>query len=307
MTSQSPRIYIYKITFEEVQYYYYGVHKEKRFDEYYMGSPKTHKWCWDFYTPKKQILEFFEFNDEGWLEAQEVEKRIIRPVYNTDKWCLNESCGGIISLEMYSNGGKKVKELGLGIFGLTPEQKSENSRRSGKKGGKIGGKIGGKKAKELRLGVHGRTKEQMTEDGKKGGKISGEKTKELGLGIHGLTQEQRCESSRKGGKIGGKIGGKKAKKLGVGVHGRTKEQMVEHGRKGGKIGGKKSKELGVGLHGLTPEQTSENGRKGGNSASKITNSQKWMCLETGFVTNPGNLTKYQKKRDIDTSKRIRIL
>jgi hypothetical protein len=77
MTSQSPRIYIYKITFEEVLYYYYGVHKEKRFNDYYMGSPITHKWMWDFYTPKKQILQFFEFNDEGWLEAQEIEGKAV--------------------------------------------------------------------------------------------------------------------------------------------------------------------------------------------------------------------------------------
>ena len=55
MTSQSPRIYLYKITFEEVSYYYYGVHKEKRYNEYYMGTPVTHKWVWDFYTPKKHI------------------------------------------------------------------------------------------------------------------------------------------------------------------------------------------------------------------------------------------------------------
>jgi hypothetical protein len=47
------RIYTYKITFEEVPYYYWGSHKEKRYNEYYMGSPVTHKWCWDFYTPKK--------------------------------------------------------------------------------------------------------------------------------------------------------------------------------------------------------------------------------------------------------------
>jgi len=33
MTSQSPRIYTYKITFEEVPYYYYGSKKEKAFDE----------------------------------------------------------------------------------------------------------------------------------------------------------------------------------------------------------------------------------------------------------------------------------
>jgi hypothetical protein len=102
----SPRIYLYKITFEEVSYYYYGVHKEKKFDEYYMGSPVTHKWCWELYTSKKQILQLFDFTDEGWIEAQEVEKRLIKPFYNTDKWCLNEHCGGKISLKMLSEAGK---------------------------------------------------------------------------------------------------------------------------------------------------------------------------------------------------------
>jgi hypothetical protein len=65
MTSQSPRIYLYKITFEEVPYYYYGVHKETKFGEEYWGSPKTNKWCWELYTPKKQILQLFDFTDEG--------------------------------------------------------------------------------------------------------------------------------------------------------------------------------------------------------------------------------------------------
>jgi hypothetical protein len=268
MTLQSPRIYIYKITFEEVPYYYYGVHKEKIFGEEYWGSPKTHKWCWELYTPKKQILQLFDFTDEGWLEAQEVEKRIIKPIYNTDKWCLNENCGGIVSLETRINGGKisgkRTKELGVGIFGLTPEQRSENS----KIGGKIGGKKGGEKAKELGVGVHGRTKEQIKKDSRKGGK----KTKELGVGIHGRTKEQMCEDSKKGVK--------------------------------------KRKELGIGIHGLTPEQRSENSRKGGKRGGKIgskkTNSQKWMCTETGFISTPGPLTRYQKARGIDTSKRRRI-
>ena len=265
MTSQSPRIYIYKITFEEVPYYYYGVHKEKRFNEYYMGRPVTHKWCWELYTPKKQILEIFSFTDEGWLEAQEVEKRLIRPVFNTDNWCLNENCGGMISLETRKIGGKKTKELGVG--------------------------------------VHGRTKEQMSEDGKngaiQGARNGGKKSKELGVGIHGLTPEQTIENARKSGKIGGK----KVKEMGLGIHGRTKEQMTEDGRKGGKIGGKKAKELGLGVHGRTKEQIIEDGRKG----AKKTTSQKWMCIETGFVTNPGNLTKYQRARGIDTSKRMQIL
>jgi hypothetical protein len=99
MTSQSPRVYTYKITFEEVPYYYYGVHKEKVFNEEYWGSPKTNKWCWELYTPKKQILEFFEFSDEGYLEANLVEDRLIRPVLNNE-WCLNESCGGVRSLKI---------------------------------------------------------------------------------------------------------------------------------------------------------------------------------------------------------------
>ena len=89
MTSQSPRIYTYKITFEEVPYYYYGVKKEKKYNEEYWGSPVTNKWCWELYTSKKQILQLFDFTDEGWIEAQEVEKKLIRPFYNTDKWCLN--------------------------------------------------------------------------------------------------------------------------------------------------------------------------------------------------------------------------
>lgn len=48
--------------------------------------------------------------------------------------------------------------------------------------------------------------------------------------------------------------------------------------------------------------------KGGGYKKKgdPTNLQKWACLETGFITNPGNLTKYQKARNIDTSKRKRI-
>jgi len=41
--------------------------------------------------------------------------------------------------------------------------------------------------------------------------------------------------------------------------------------------------------------------------AKKTNSQKWMCEETGYITTSGPLTLYQKTRGIDTSKRVRIL
>ena len=221
MTLYSPRIYTYKITFEEVPYYYYGVHKEKRFDEEYWGSPYTHKWCWELYTPKKQILEIFEYSNNGYTKAQEVEKRLITPLLN-NKWCLNENVGGVFSLKSCSysgrKGAEKIKELGLGIHTLTLEERKENSKK------------GGNKCKELGLGVCGRTKEKMREDGKKGA----EKTKELGLGIHALTLEQRIEINKK------------------------------------------------------------------------INSQRLECTETGYITTSGPLTLYQRKRGIDTSKRIKI-
>jgi hypothetical protein len=246
MTYQSPRIYTYKITFEEVSYYYYGVHKEKKFGEYYMGSPYTHKWMWKHYTPKKQILEFFEYTDDGWIEAQEVEKRLIRPFYNDDKWCLNENVGGRFSIE--------------------------HQRRAGRKSGVVNGKKAGQKCKELGLGICGLSYEERV----KYGKIGLEKQKELGVGIYALTPEQMTENGKKAGKIGGKIGGK--------------------------ISGKKHKENKTGICGRSKEQIIEDSKKG----SKKTNSQKWMCEETGYITTSGPLTWYQRKRGIDTSKRKRI-
>ena len=70
------------------------------------------------------------------------------------------------------------------------------------------------------------------------------------------------------------------------------------GKKGGITQGNRNKENGIGFCGFTQEQRSE--------YSKITNSQKWVCLETGFISTSGPLTIYQKKRNIDTSKRKRI-
>ena len=204
MTSQSPRIYTYKITFEEVPYYYYGSHKEKKYDDEYWGSPVTNKWCWKLYTPKKQILELFDFTDEGYIEAQKVEGRLIKPVYNTDKWCLNANCMGVFSLE--------------------------TKRKTCRRIGKMVGKKNAQKNKELGIAIFSLTPEQLSENGKKGAA----KVKELGLGIFGITMEQKL------------------------------------------------------------------------NAVKNTNSQRWMCVETGFITSSGPLTRYQQKRNIDTSKRVRI-
>jgi hypothetical protein len=286
MTSQSPRIYLYKITFEEVPYYYYGIHKEKKYNETYWGSPKANRWCWKLYTPKKQILQLFDFTDEGWLKANEVERRIIRPFYNTDKWCLNESCGGVSSLKFASIGGTKAKKLGLGIHGLSFEQRVENSKKAAKTNQKNN------------TAIFSFTEEEKHKIRSKGGKTSGKMHKENKTGIFARTKEQKSED----GKKGGKIGSARAKELGVGIFALTPEQMKENSRKGGLVSGKKQKELGLGIHGLLPEQTIENASKGG----KIVSRQLWKCTETGFIANAGNLARYQRARGIDTSNRIRI-
>jgi hypothetical protein len=197
MTKPSPRIYTYKITFEEVPYYYYGVHKEKVFEEEYWGSPVTNKWAWELYTPKKQILEFFDYSDECWMKANEIEQSIIKRFYNTDKWCLNQACGRVLPLALLrqlgrENGlknGPKSFELKKGIHSLSSGEKSKYA------------KISGTRNKENKIGVHSRTKEQMIQDGRKGGKVTGKKHKENKTGVCGRSKEKMTEDGKKGGKI----------------------------------------------------------------------------------------------------------
>jgi hypothetical protein len=221
MTLQSPRIYVYKITFDEVDHYYYGLHKEKKFDEYYMGSPVTHKDFWQLYTPKKEYIEFFDYSDDGYTEARIFEDSLIAPVLN-DELCLNEHVGGSLSLEARRNagkiGGKVAYEKGIGVHALTKEERIEN----GKKYGKIGGRLGGSKSYELKVGVHSWSKEQFSENGKKSGKIAYER----GLGVHNRSKKQIIEDGKKGGKL--------CYEKGIGVHALTKEEKIENGKKGAK-------------------------------------------------------------------------
>jgi len=86
----TPRIYLYKITFEEVPYFYYGIHSERKYNEHYMGSPIKNKWAWKIYTPKKQILQEFD----SWEQATLIEKRVIKYFLGRDPNCLNACAGG---------------------------------------------------------------------------------------------------------------------------------------------------------------------------------------------------------------------
>jgi len=50
----------------------------------------------------------------------------------------------------------------------------------------------------------------------------------------------------------------------------------------------------------------KNNQKRISGVNYLISNKLWMCLETGFTTNPGSLTLYQRKRGIDTSKRVKV-
>ena len=102
---------------------------------------------------------------------------------------------GVCSLtkEQQVKNGNYVKENGLGIFSLTPEQKHENSKKAGQKNKELGlgvcgfgfeersaaGKIGGAKNRDNKSGICGLSFEERSKNGKR----NVNKMKELGLGI----------------------------------------------------------------------------------------------------------------------------
>lgn len=165
---------------------------------------------------------------------------------------------------------EKLRKENRGLHSLSEEEKRKISMK------------GVETNRKLQRGIYSLTKEQMREHGKK--------IHEEGKGIFSLTLEDRIKNGRKGGTISGNNN----KKNKTGFCGRSKEQMSEDGRKAGKTCYEKK----VGIFAKTKEELSAQAAK--------TNSQKWKCLVTGFITNAGTLSRYQKARGIDTSQRIRI-
>jgi hypothetical protein len=269
----SPRIYTYKITFEEVPYYYYGSKKEKRFNEEYWGSPKTNKWCWELYTPKKQILEFFDYSDKGYEECRKVEDRLIKPFLN-DKWCLNECYGGNYSLKIKRESGIRQYENKVGIHTQTLEDKIELGRKTGIENW------------ELKRGFF----QMTTEERKELGRLTGRKVYEEGLGIFATSVEERIQFC--------KMNGRRLYDENLGMFSMTFEERSELGRK--------NYAKGKGIFSLTEEQKFERSSKGGKKSSKITNSQRWKCCETGYISTSAGVVMYQKGRGIDTSKNNRV-
>jgi len=225
-----PRIYTYKITFKEIPHWYWGVHKEAKFGESYWGSPRSHKWMWEFYTPEMRILEFFPFDEEGWVEAQLVEKRLIKADLNSTL-CLNENCGGILSADSCRKGAQVTLE-----------------------------------------------KLHSVKDA-------------AGKSIHGIRSVGNFASLHEE---------------------KSEEGKSLHAIKAGKETHREKDELGRSLHGLrSAERIHQNKDSLGRSVTAVksmekVNAQRYMCTVTGHVSNAGGLSRYQIKRGIDTTLRVKL-
>jgi len=182
--------------------------------------------------------------------------------------------------------GRDNAKLKRGFCGMTKEQRIQNSRKIGIK------------HRENKTGFFKLTKEEKSELGKINSKINKENKK----GIFGMTGEELSKSGSKGGA--------KTFELKKGAFAISKEERSEIARKVAqkysKINGKKCYELGVGIFSIPPEERIKISSKAGKIGSKNTNTQKWKCLITGHISNPGGLSTYQKKRGIDTSQRVRV-
>ena len=188
--------------------------------------------------------------------------------------------------EVAKNRARKLQEEQKGIFGLTKEQKRELGLRNysisigaipaekRREISIIAGKKSGKKAHQNKTGIHAFTKEQRSLIGKKNCKEK--------IGCFSISPEERS-------KIGYKSG-KKAHQNKTGIHAFTKEQKSELA--------KRNYRNGKGISSITPEQRKQ--------INLELNSKRWQCTETGFISNAGALSGYQKKRGIDTTKRIKL-
>ena len=264
-------------TLKEYHYVYYS------YEEYgrgYFGS-RTCK-C----LPEEDMKYFGSFSDNNFKPTQKI---ILKDDYATRA----EAYADEIILQRYykvvenSHFANKAYQTSTKFYYISSKEEAI-----------INGKKGSEKVMNLKLGIHSLTTEERRENSRKSAEIA--KIKKTG--IYALTLEQKSEGGKKGGRIGGKIGGKISGEmqyeLGIGIHGMTFEEKSIRSKKNGL----KHKENKTGVCGRSKEKMSEDGKKGGS----ISGNQKWKCIETGFVTNAGNLTKYQRARGIDTSKRIKM-
>ena len=311
-----PRIYVYKTTFEEIPDWYWGAHKEEKYGEPYLGSPKTHKWKWEFYTPHLQICEVFPYTDEGWTQARKIEDSCILPDLN-NPLCLNEHVGGLMSLEICRRAGKiahkEKDEFGRSVRGV------KNSERMHRDKDDLGRSVNAVKGTttlhEKRDGL-GRSIHAL----KTLGKVHEEKD-ELGRSVVGVkaaaaTHKEKDDLGRSVNAVkSGKAAHEEKDELGRSVHGvksaeRLHEEKDESGRSLhavktlGKIHDEKD-DLGRSVHAVKTFAAFR--AKNPNHQREIA-LQKWTDPDHPELGqhNPGNLVQKQKALGYPHGKENRV-
>jgi hypothetical protein len=154
----------------------------------------THRWMWEFYTPRVQILELFPFTDEGWREASAVELRLIRPDLN-NPLCLNEGCGPRVSLEISRRNANDLKVK------MHAEKTEDGKSLHAIKMGQTGGKrqpfevkhANGVKARDEKLGMFAMSREERVAISREVGILQRDQKK----GIHLQTPEEKHRMGKK--------------------------------------------------------------------------------------------------------------
>jgi hypothetical protein len=186
--------YVYKIVFNTGQFYIGSrtTYNRPEHDVSYWGSPVTHKHLWEDKTLHKEkyiIKVCKDIEEKRELEIKLIEesrKKFPNLSLNkgNSKGCPTEKCSevgklsyqnktGIFSLtedeknEVRKKAGrnsvKTHKELGIGFFGISKDQRIETGRKSGNK------------LKELGIGLFGLSEEEKKEIVKKGAEASAKK------------------------------------------------------------------------------------------------------------------------------------
>jgi general stress protein YciG len=134
--------------------------------------------------------------------------------------------------------GKRLYEMKKGIYAMTPEERSEASRK--------GGTIGGNAIYEMKKGVHAMSHEELSEAGSLGGKT----VRDRKMGIFA----QSSEEIRKAAVLGGKASYEMKK----GIHAMSHEELID----ACSLAGKTAYEMKKGVHAMSHEELSAAGRKG---------------------------------------------
>lgn len=178
------------------------------------GEPGTARLMLEDYREGERLLEIAEKYIPEQLERS---RRVaINTVHCLIRSLIPEEELRELEKEHRSRWGKKAHELGIGAFGLEPEERLELNRSIARKGGEASYRKG--------VGIHGLGPEERSAAGKKGGRSCYENR----AGIHGLSPERRSEISRKAGRMGGEASYRK----GAGVHKLGHDELREAALKG---------------------------------------------------------------------------